>query len=419
MDDKSFIDLKTPTRRNFDEYFLERNPFPTLGVPEEIPLITVDRETIIEQFKNAIFTVLDGKKSILTVLVGEYGSGKSHLLKVFKRNINEQLLSTNAGTLAGYVKNPGDEFRDFVLAYIDNIGRDILQELAVTITKDFLKKSTEIEKYVYSIESREKLEKGTFFLDEILHGITQIDLANKVIELYINDLRDNDVAKAFLALSNSDLISLGWRWLSGDKLSSSEKDSLGVTGYISSENAYETFADFTKTLRHVGIDNLAIFIDELERITELHPSKRDRYQNDLRQLIDDNPKNTIFYFAIAPRQWKSLTQEQTAFVRRLSGNWLILDEFETRDIRELVESYLYTARPSNFSAKEAKSKYPKLVPSLCPFAEDSLLRIGELTNGVVSRVLLLCEKSLNYLYDHKTEYECINADLVEKTYGQS
>lgn len=419
MDDKSFIDLKTPKRRNFSDFFLERNPFPTLGVPEEIPLITVDRENIIEQFKNVVFTVLDGKKSILTVLVGEYGSGKSHLLKVFKRNINEQILSRNGGTVAGYVKSPGDEFRDFVLAYIDNIGRDILQELATDMVKEFLKKSPEIEKYVFSPEAREKLEKGAFFSDEILQEIRQIDLARKITDTYFKGLRNNDIAKAFLGLSNSDSVSLGWRWLSGDKLSRSERDCLDVTSCISSDNAYEIFADFMKMLRQVGIENFAIFVDELEKITSLLSSRRDRYQNDLRQLIDDNPNNIIFYFAIAPRQWKALTSEQTAFVRRLSGNWLMLDEFETKDIRELVESYLYTGRPPDFSAKEAKEKYPKLSPSLCPFSDDSLPRIGELTSGVVSRILLVCEKSLNYLHDHKAEYRFIDADLVQKAYSQS
>jgi ABC-type dipeptide/oligopeptide/nickel transport system ATPase component len=419
MSNKSFIDLKTPKRRNFSDYFLERNPFPTLGVPEDVPLITVDRETIIEQFKNVVFTVLDGKKSILTVLVGEYGSGKSHLLKVFKRNINEQILSMKGGTIAGYIKSPGDDFRDFVLAYIDNIGRDILQGLARDIVKEFLKKTPEIEKYVFSLESRDKLKNGNFFSDEIMRGARQIDLSNDIIDTHLKGLRNNDIAKAFLGLANPSSVSLGWRWLSGDKLTSSEKNCLDVTGSITSDNAYETFADFMKMLRQAGIDNFAIFVDELERITELLTSRRDRYQNDLRQLIDDNPTNTIFYFAIAPRQWKVLTLEQTAFVRRLSGNWLILDEFETNDIRELIESYLYTGRPPDFSPKEAKSKYPKLTPSLCPFDENSIPKIGELTEGVVSRVLILCEKSLNYLHDHKKEYDYVDADLVQKAYSQS
>jgi hypothetical protein len=419
MEDKSFIDLRTPMRRDFSDFFLERNPFPTLGIPEELPVITVDREGIIEQFKNAVFTVLDGKKSILTVLVGEYGSGKSHLLKVFKQNINAQILSRNNGTIAGYVKSPGENFRDFVLAYMDNIGREILQELASDMVKEFLRLTPSIEEFAFSREAQQKLQEGDFFSDEVFKGIRQLDLTDKIIDSHIRGLRNDDMAKAFLSLPNPEFASLGWRWLSGDKLSRSDKDRLRITSSIGSENAYEVFLDFIKMLRQIGITNFAIFVDELEKITSLHPLKRDRYQNDLRQLIDDNPNNMIFYFAIAPRQWQALTKEQTALVRRLSGNWHVLDEFEEKDIQELVERYLYTGRPPNFSGKIAKERFSQLSPSLCPFSEESLMKIRELTEGVVSRILLLCEKSLNYLHDHKREYKYINAELVQKAYDQS
>lgn len=419
MESSSFIDLRSPFRRDFSDFYLLRNPFPTVGIPEDIPLITVDREKIIEQFKNVVFEVLDSGRSILTVIVGEYGSGKSHLLKIFKQNVNAQILSRNNGTIAGYVKSPGEEFRDFALAFIDDIGRDILRELASDVVTEFLKETQDLERFIFEHTSQEKIRLGDFHLDEILVDSRYLDIVNELIDSKFEGLRNHDVVKAFLCLANPELSSLGWRWLSGDSLTRSNKDRLQVTSGIQSNNAYEVFLDFTNMLRKIGTANVAILVDELEKITLLHPTRRSRYQDDIRQLIDDNPRNVIFYFAIAPRQWEALTKEPTALVRRLSGNWFILDEFEEEDIEELIERHLYTARPDNYSGKIAKKRFSQLNPSLCPFSDDSLKKIRELSQGVVSRILLLCKKSLDYLHDNRNAYDYITPELVQEVFSQS
>jgi len=419
MEGSSFIDLRAPLRRDFTAFFLERNPFPTIGVPEDAPLITVDREKIIEQFQNVVFEALESGRSILTVMVGEYGCGKSHLLKVFRQNVNSQLLSRQNGTIAGYVKSPGEEFRDFVLAFIDDIGRDVLNGIASEMVRESLKENSNLETYVFSSELREETRRGVLSLDDILPRSRYLDFVDEVLKPKFEGLRNYDVVRAFLSLPNPEFSSLGWRWLSGANLSRSDKSRLGVTSSIQSDNAYEVFLDFMGMLKQIGITNFAILVDELEKITILHRTKRDRYQDDLRQLIDDNPGNVIFYFAIAPRQWEDLTKEPTALVRRLSGNWYILEEFDEEDTKELVQRYLHTARPDNYSGKTAKKRYPELDPSLCPFSEGSIDTIRELTKGVVSRILLLCKKSLDQLYDSKDAYDFVSSKLVQEVYTQS
>ncbi len=118
MEKIGIIDLKKVKPRDYERFFLKRNPFPAVGVPSDALLITVDRVPIIKRFENVIAELLTDGTSIITVLVGDYGSGKSHLLKVFKQSVNSQLLSRENGTLAAYVKSPGEGFRDFFLEII-------------------------------------------------------------------------------------------------------------------------------------------------------------------------------------------------------------------------------------------------------------------------------------------------------------
>ena len=140
-----------------------------------------------------------------------------------------------------------------------------------------------------------------------------------------------------------------------------------------------------KLLRLIGIKSLVLLIDEFEKLTFIHPTKRTRYQDKLRDLIDSNPKNLCLYFAIAPTQWKSLAQESTAFIRRLGGNWDELEGFKNEDTKTLIQTYLYFSRVDGISTNTIKSKYQECEVSLCPFTNESINKIQEITKGRVNQ----------------------------------
>ena len=117
------IDLQPKRARDYKQFYLRKNPFPPIGVPTSDELITVDREQVIRRFQNVISEVVSTGDSIITVLVGPYGSGKSHLLRVFKNSVNRQLLTSEEPMIAVYVKSPGEDFRDFFLGFVEDIGR--------------------------------------------------------------------------------------------------------------------------------------------------------------------------------------------------------------------------------------------------------------------------------------------------------
>jgi len=420
MSDTSFIDLTVPLRRDFSQYYLKRNPFPSIGVPEETPLITVDRERVIRLFRENVSRVVDSEQSILTVVVGEYGSGKSHLFKIFKENINRQLYSREDGMLAVYVKSPGDDFLDLLLGYIDDIGRPFLEKLASEVILEYLSnlQRAKILEYLPYPDLVDKIQNNKIHIADITSRIRTVGLLRDIFNSRMSNITNRDIAYAILYLTYNSKSTAAWKWLSGGNLSSSERDSINVNSNIGSSNAYEIFLNINAFFNSVGIRNIAIFLDELEKILSLRSNVRAEYQDDIRQMIDDLPNHALLYLAIAPAQWEEITKETSAFVRRLEGNWILLDEFRENDVEELIERYLYTVRIDNFQSVLKNIQTNGEKQSLYPFTRNSLIEIQELTEGVVSRVLILCRKSLDYLHDHQDIYDVISPETVKEALAE-
>ena len=79
------------TPKDYSKAFLKQNPFPSTALPEENPRITADRKNAIEKFVHIINNVRHKGESTVAVFIGDYGSGKSHILRVFNTNVLEKL----------------------------------------------------------------------------------------------------------------------------------------------------------------------------------------------------------------------------------------------------------------------------------------------------------------------------------------
>jgi len=414
MERTGLIDLRRPRARNYDRFYLKRNPFPAIGIPEETPSITVDREKVLERFRNVIWELLNTGKSIITVMVGEYGSGKTHLLRIFKKSVNAQLLSE--GTLAVYVKTPGEDFSYFFYGFVDDIGLDLLTQLSSNFISQAMRSQRELMKHIFDEEMRKSFMSAEMELGDVMDKIRFFDLADDLKDSKFSGI-DSDLAQAFLSLANPELSATAWRWLLGDNLDRDERGSLHIRASIDPKATYKMFCSIVKLFPKIGIENLVVLIDELEKITLITKLKKDKYQDDFRRLIDDHPKNMCFYFAIAPRQWQDLTKEPTALVRRLKGNWHLLEDFKKDETRELIESYLFSVRIAQYPGKKVKASFPNCEPSLFPFTDESIDTISKKSKGVVSDILLICRKALELLCDSE-EYTVITPKLVERAVGK-
>jgi hypothetical protein len=414
MDKEGIIELKISVK-DYSKYFLSQNPFPAVGVPEEYPKITVDRDAIKKRFQNVISEILSTDRTIITVMVGEYGSGKSHLLKVFRNSINAQLLSGEAPTLAVYVKSPGEEFSDFFFSMIDSMGKELLSAQCRQFLAKEIYSKVGYRDFIFDAKVRDQYSKGKASLEDILVKSETNALFRRIHVECFKDIKNADVVFAFLNLARVKMSTKAWRWFLGQHLDRGDvgENGLDIEQQITSDNAYQMFLDFIKILHVTGIKYLAILIDELEKITLLSSAKRAKYQDQLRQMIDDNPKCMCLYFSISPREWDALTKETTALVRRLSANWHILEDFKTPDTRELIEAYVSSSRTDDYSAEKILKISPKFVPSLYPFTEEAVSAIVKASGGVVSAILVLARRCLETLPDRSKEFQVITAELVE------
>jgi hypothetical protein len=138
MDEEIEIPLIGLERKSYTRLFLRKNPFPQLGIPGIETPFTVDREKVIKGFQNSIYELTENGRGSITVLAGEYGNGKTHMLKVFKVNIKNQLTGPQYGALPIYVRSPGEEFEDLFYEIIEDIGKSLLQDYSYRTIKDYI-----------------------------------------------------------------------------------------------------------------------------------------------------------------------------------------------------------------------------------------------------------------------------------------
>ena len=412
MEREGLIELKINVR-DYSKYFLSQNPFPAVGVPEEFPRITVDRELIKLRFQNVISEVINTNKTIITVMVGEYGSGKSHLLKLFRNSVNAQLLTRETGALAVYVKSPGEDFSDLFFAIVDGIGKELLVDQINRFLNEELNTS-DYSKLIFDTSIRDDYVQKKATIRQILSKSQYIEIFKRISKKYFGQIKSTDAIFSFLNLAHPDNSTKAWRWFLGQRLGKEDLEALNADQEIDVNNAYQLFLDIVNILRIMGIKHLVILIDELEKITLLPSTKRAKYQDQLRQMIDDNPSGMCFYFAIAPRQWDALTKETTALVRRLAANWYVLDDFKTSETRELIEAYLFSVRTPDYKADKIRNVLPKCEPSLYPFTNDAIDAISKKSKGVVSNILTLGRISLEILQEKPKQYPVVTPELINK-----
>jgi hypothetical protein len=415
MDRSGIINLKGELR-DYHRFFLERNPFPSLAIPEDVPAITADREAAIKRFQDSIIELTKNSTTTITVIVGPYGSGKSHLFRIFKQSVNTQLVSNDNGALAIYIRSPGQDFSDLYFATIDDMGKSFLTECASHMLTHQIKTNRKESENYFNSEAISQFMGGQMSFESLLTlpGSRHLDMARDLRKSLLSDVKDDDLVFAFLSLPHPEFGSKAWKWMLGGSLDRKEKNQLNVEKTIdNSDYAFALFSDLRKILKLVGLKSLVLLIDELEKITFLSKTPRVEYQDVLRHWIDLSPSDTCFYFAIAPHQWDLLVKEPTALVRRLSGNWYVLKKFEKPELRELLEKYLYAGRMDPFEAKEAKKRFPDCDPALSPFTDEALESMLEKTGGTISNLLLLARKCLEYLYDESENFKSVTPQLVE------
>ena len=401
LDEQGFIDLSNLQRKDYSKLLLTRNPFPSTAIPSDLPLTTADRQAAIRRFLDVLTALRSDSSSSVTVLLGDYGAGKSHLLKLFKLSVNRKLSAGDSPTLAIYAKSPGRNMRDLFLYIVDDLGRELLTDLAVRWIFQNLSKA-DVKKYLAQIQSY--LLNVPADIPKYLSIARALDLVND-LQPRLADVKNPDLVRAFLILPHPELGSIAWRWFIGASLSRDERKKLGIESTIDDQTVAERALNgFVRLLHGIGIAGLIVLVDELEAITLVTRMARGLYQDALRHLIDSNPTGLTMMFAITPAEWEGLTEVPSALERRLAGSVIDLPPFTKGEVRELVQRYLQTSRPSDFTKKfETIRTRANMDASIFPFTKPAVDEMFVTTKGTVSKIVTLCRLCVENLASDKQE----------------
>ena len=216
---------------------------------------------------------------------------------------------------------------------------------------------------------------------------------------------------AILHLAHPDYSAIAWRWLLGENLTSDERKVIRVEENISDVSIAEViFQDVIDLLISSGHKSIVLLIDEFENFTLIPKNQRDRFMDGMRHFIDNNPKSLYLIFTTTPFAWTELTEVTTALTRRLAGNEYELKFFNEKDIKELIIRYLKLVRKDQELPKIANEYETDEL--IFPFTEDSIKKLYELSEGLVSSVIKYCRKSIDYSIESKIPI--IDSKVIEK-----
>lgn len=415
FDEQGFIDLSRLEKKDYAKALLVGNPFPSTAVPSELPLTTADRQAAIRRFLDVMSAMRSENSSSVTVLLGDYGTGKSHLLKLFKVSVNKKLLVVEKPSLAVYVKSPGRSMRDLFLYLMDDLGRELLTEMSSKWIFDFLSKS-DPQKYLAPKQQYRLRDPSD--VPELLNNSKIIDLVDDARPT-LAEVRNSDLVRAFLILPHPDLGAVAWRWFVGSSISRNDKQVLSIDSTIDDQaTAEQVLVSLLQLLHALGFSGVLMLVDELEAVTLLTRLPRGLYQDSLRHLIDNNPTGLAMIYAITPEGWKELTEVPSALERRLAGSVIDLAPFTRDEVQELMQRYLRNARNKDFdrTITNIEKRLTEVDRSIYPFTPGSVDAIFAASKGIPSKVVTLCRLCIENLV--VSDRDMISPEFVQSVISQ-
>lgn len=367
---------------DYSSYYLGKNPFPYVGVPDDEIQVYTNRQSELKQIGDAVKGTLKGTSSHV-IIVGNYGNGKTSTLKYVGNQISNQIKSG----LTLYLSYPGESFLELYSNMIYQIGMNEFENL--------------VWKYLEVANNISDLKMKAFQGEVLLPTIIE----NGRMKLY-NSLDYNDFATSFLHMILKETRFIAWKYLCGEPILVDQKKELDVVSLIDTdEKALRAFLSLKKILNEVGITLLCLLIDEVESIETLHILRKQKILNSLRRLMDLNPKGLCLLFACTPEAWSNIISDYHAFSERIFRN-VVLRPLDNEMLRQLIIDYLNLNRTVEANPES----------DIFPFDGDSLDDILFIAQGNVRRVLRICNRVIEYSLERG--YDQISNDHLRQLFPE-
>ena len=332
---------------DYSSYALKRNPFPRHGSfplgdqDEEIyALLMVGREEVKEKLDQMLRNLRHGEPSCVTLILGEYGTGKTHCLKYLEyrsRKKYDNIIPIYVKGLAG----PG--VRYLLKAILDSIEDTLGREFLTKLGKAYLSK-----------------------------GVPQ-----------------SDVRSFYSALATGKEV-IALRWAKGYPLTMKERERLKVTSDVDEHMARDLMASLFRAIWTLLGFKVLVLIDEVEELLKHEEKELMDFYSSLRYLIDTVPEGMMLVLSATPAlvkdPRKGVAALSPALMSRLKAedSLLILRPMEGVDVRRLLTSYLKAFRIPK--ARGLADTYP--------FEPDALDLIVRKSEGIPRNALMLANQAL-------------------------
>ncbi len=384
--------------KDYSNLGLTHNPFPPAGIPREDRLFEPIGKNIDQNLHLFIRSTYlperkeKGEYAGLTI-VGDFGMGKTHIMKYLKRTIDKISSSedVNFPSITAFVDRPEDDPRTIIHKIIEQIGEDNIRKYVwnIVIEKIIEEYEGKEEKFYKEYEIHANLfktEKSLFaepmrsvYL-EFLSVFKQLkgDI-KKLQEKVLHIIKDTIIPDDALAHRYLDLIfvqkeiSRAWE---------------ALAGYASTREFQKKEVMFLRSvvniLRKQGYAQLYVFIDEFEDISKIRKEKLINYLTTLNILIN-NQSNWALIVSLNSAALKKIGTESAPLYDRLTSYKIELMPLDIKGAERIVLNYLNTARKDS--------------SSLSPFKENTLKAILDISQGNYRSFILLCQKLVEYAAD--------------------
>lgn len=380
-------------------YQLRLNPFPMSGVAPEHPKVFAARDYAYTRISDFIVRTFKSKKWSGTVVIADYGNGKTHTLKLIRDTINEELGTTSSGScLAIFIENLGDNLTEFHQILLREIGiSDFIELLWNIVNKEIIQKLQDdaylkrfipeqpqlfqpdnVRPYFSSLSTLRRAVSSRYLSKDALFSE-----ARSILQEIISNQNLLKCCISLLIEADDELVDTSWRYISGRSLTLAESRKLGLSksSITDEEIAQEIFSNIMNIFRANSYSNVYLLIDEIEDLIPLTKLKKRSLLGGLRRIIDNNQINLMMIIGTTMPGWVDLQRSSPPLAERFS---IVVDlpPLTPNQTYELIERYLSSAR---LDIKE---------DGISPFSKSLVDDIWKQSEGNVRKILELCYSAL-------------------------
>ena len=343
---------------------LIHNPFPPTGIAgigeEATPFFP--RRGYITVLNDFVRSSLQGSDFCGLVVIGEYGSGKTSLLRHFAREVaSAQARGIPVGAV--YAANPGTSFADVLQSMTRSIGQTVLVKYAWAHVIKWLKASPPDDHFSaigLPVPPKDQLatlsdahEFWALFHEQL--DISRVDIAGAVASVMQQTLPDPGFAEGLSAIMLGDRRSASQSWSQLTKTLPPYSAKKPVPA--------ERMASLMTVFRSNGVEHLFLLIDEVEDVVFYRMTKRlrDDFTATLRAIIGEHGGNLSIALASNLPGWHLLVRGDASLDDRFKFR-IELTELDPDEIHKLIWHYIANAKDT--ASDVADRVFPRPVTDL-------------------------------------------------------